>query len=275
MKIRKILNNNVVIAVDRDNQECVAMGCGLAFGKKSGDCFAKSSAEKIFILSNDEIKGRFTELIKNISLENMELSEKIISYAISNYNLRLNDIIHISLTDHINGLSQRLKNNIQLPNQLTFEIKRIYKDEFEIGKYALTLIEKYTGVTPIIDEAAFIALHFVNAETEAKKNDLQKTTSFINDIIKFTENFFNIKLNEDTALYCSFVSHLRFLSQRIFSDESYNENNFLYDILKEKYSEQAEFTEKVANIIKLKYNAEISDEEKAYLLIYVEKLTRV
>ena len=49
MQISKILNNNVVIT-EKDQAEVVAMGRGLAFGKKIGDQIAVDKREKFYTL---------------------------------------------------------------------------------------------------------------------------------------------------------------------------------------------------------------------------------
>ena len=274
VKIRKVLNNNVVIACDRDSQEFIAMGKGIAFGRKTGDCISKSLAEKIFVLSDDDVRNRFHEMLRSIEPESIELAERIISYAVSEYGFELNDIIHITLADHINGLTERLKQNMQLTNQLSAEIRNTYRNEFKTGLYSLGLIEQYTGNVPIEDEAAFIAMHFVNAELKSQTQDNHKMAVFTDDIIRFTEKFLGINFNTDSVLYYQFLSHLKFLAQRVFSDEPFSGSNFLYEFLSPKFPKLSECAEKISDIIKLKYNKVISDEEKAYLIIYFEKFTR-
>lgn len=37
MKIEKVLNNNVVVALDENGAETVLMGRGLGFGRRAGD----------------------------------------------------------------------------------------------------------------------------------------------------------------------------------------------------------------------------------------------
>lgn len=127
---------------------------------------------------------------------------------------------------------------------------------------------------PIEDEAAFIAMHFVNAELKSQTQDTHKTAVFTDDIIRFTEKFLGINFNTDSVLYYQFLSHLKFLAQRVFSDEPFSGSNFLYEFLSPKFPKLSECAEKISDIIKLKYNKVISDEEKAYLIIYFEKFTR-
>ena len=47
VKIKKVLNNNVVIA-QNDNEETILMGLGLGFGKKAGEVVEDKKIEKIF-----------------------------------------------------------------------------------------------------------------------------------------------------------------------------------------------------------------------------------
>ena len=53
MKIEKVLNNNVVQALD-NNVEYIVMGKGLGFQKRVGDLVDKEKIEKTFVLENTE-----------------------------------------------------------------------------------------------------------------------------------------------------------------------------------------------------------------------------
>ena len=53
MKIEKVLNNNVIQALD-NNVEYIVMGKGLGFQKKVGDLVDKEKIEKTFVLENTE-----------------------------------------------------------------------------------------------------------------------------------------------------------------------------------------------------------------------------
>mgnify|MGYP000202327528 CR=1 FL=1 len=53
MKIEKVLNNNVIQALD-NNVEYIVMGKGLGFQKKVGNLVDKEKIEKTFVLENTE-----------------------------------------------------------------------------------------------------------------------------------------------------------------------------------------------------------------------------
>lgn len=54
MKIKKVLNNGAVITTNRDGEEIVVLGKGLAFGKKPGDQIDESKIYKIFSPFDDK-----------------------------------------------------------------------------------------------------------------------------------------------------------------------------------------------------------------------------
>ena len=83
--------------------------------------------------------------IKKVLNNNVVIAEDVITYASKEKGLELNELIHITLTDHIDGVLTRLKKGISLSNQLTMEISRVYDTEFQIGLYAVNLLREKTG----------------------------------------------------------------------------------------------------------------------------------
>lgn len=275
MKILKILNNNVVIAKDEQGEEVIVMKLGLGFAKKTGDTFPREDGQKIFVLSG-ETKDQYRKLLKDINPLAVELAEKIITYAIQEKGLSLNDTIHLTLADHIDGLLARLGKNINMTNQLTLEISRVYTTDFEIGLWAKNLIEERTGFQLLKDEAAFIALHFVNSSKDnaATSDEVNLTVRFINDITAIIEKHYHRKIDEESFSYLRFVRHLKYMAKRIYSDALYQDDSTLYDNVAKSYPKSAECVKKIVRAIELKYKQKVSLEESAYLIIYVEKLIR-
>ena len=59
MKIDKIINNNIVSALDADGKEVIVMGRGLGFGMKAGREIPQAKIEKIFRLDSQNSMDRF------------------------------------------------------------------------------------------------------------------------------------------------------------------------------------------------------------------------
>lgn len=164
MKIEKILNNNVVVTRDEHGRERIVMGRGLAFDQKIGLEIAADQIEKTFTLTGTNLSAQIEPLFASLPLEHILLSQQVIAYAKEHLAGHLSESIYLTLTDHISSAITRFKQGIVLKNPLAADVKRYYPDEFAIGCRANELILKAAGVAFNEDEAAFIALHFVNAE---------------------------------------------------------------------------------------------------------------
>ncbi|MGK9430979.1 BglG family transcription antiterminator LicT [Bacillus atrophaeus] len=275
MKIAKVYNNNVVSVINEHDKESVIMGRGIAFQKKAGDKVDEGRIEKIFTLENKDVSEKFKTLLYEIPLECMEVSEEIISYAKMRLGKKINDSIYVSLTDHINFAIERHKKGLDIKNALLWEIKRLYKEEFSIGKEALLMVEKKTGISLPEDEAGFIALHIVNAELNEEMPNIINITKVMQEILSIVKYHFNIEFDEESLYYYRFVTHLKFFAQRLFNG-TYMESSddFLFETVKEKYHRAYKCTEKIKQYIQKEYDHELTSEELLYLTIHIERVVK-
>lgn len=130
MIINKILNNNVVVILGENEEEQIVMGRGIAFKKSIGDEIDENMIDKVFTLSDKGMANKFTELLKELPLEYVEIANEIIKYAKLQLGKRLNDNLIISLSDHIQTAVERHLEGITVKNVLLWDVKRFYKDEF-------------------------------------------------------------------------------------------------------------------------------------------------
>ena len=62
MKVRKVINNNIVSSADEDGREIVVMGRGIGFQAREGWEIPEERIEKIFRLDNKDSLNRFKDL---------------------------------------------------------------------------------------------------------------------------------------------------------------------------------------------------------------------
>ena len=276
MKIDKIINNNLIRTFDNNGKEILVMGCGLGFQKKIGDTIDRSKIEKIYAIENKNDSNKLMNLLSEIPLEYIQVSNEIISYAKYSLGKRLNDNIYISLTDHISFAIERYKQVLNFKNALLWEIKRFYNHEFLIGKEALTIIKKRLDIMLSEDEAASIALHIVNAQLNSRDmNDTLDITKMIQNILNIVKFHFNIELDEYSLHYERFITHLKFFAQRILSGKvvKSDDANFC-EMIKEQYKDAYLCAEKVKKYILKEFNHEISDEEIMYLTVHIKRIVK-
>jgi beta-glucoside operon transcriptional antiterminator len=273
MKIAKVINNNVISVIDENNKELVIMGRGIAFQKRPGDVVEEEKIEKIFKLDNQDVSEKFKTLLYDIPLEYMEIAEAIINYAKVTMGKKLNESIYVSLTDHIVFAIERSKKGLLISNALLWEIKRIYKDEFAIGLKAIEKINNKLGISLPEDEAGFIAMHIVNAELNEEMPNVVNITKLIQDVLNIVKYHFKIDIDEDSLNYFRFLTHLKFFAQRLFSGTSLgSKDDFLYEMMKEKYKDAIACVKKIKDYIKKEHGQDLTKEEMAYLAIHIERV---
>lgn len=272
MVIEKILNNNVVITTDENNKEIVVMGRGIAFKKRIGDHIPKEIVDKVFKLSDPNMSDNFKELIADIPLEYMKLSDKIILKSKEKLGKKLNDSIYITLTDHMYTAIERAKEGIKVKNALLWDIKRFYKEEFAIGLEALDYIEEKFKVRLPDDEAGFIALHIVNAQMDQDIKIIYEITQIMQEITNVIKYYYGVTFDEESVYYYRFITHLKYFAERLLKNTSYDNNeDDLLNVIKVKYKNAYNCIEKIDEFINKKYNYKLTDEEKLYLTIHVER----
>ena len=272
MEISKVLNNNVAVVIE-NNEEKIVMGRGICFKKKTGDTIAPETIDKVFYLHNQEVLSRFKELVVDIPLEYLEIGEEIMDEAKLSLGKALNDNIYISMVDHIYTAVVRAKDDILVKNALLWDIQRFYKEEYQIGKKALEIIEKKTGVLLPNDEAGFIALHIVNGQLDEDVHDMYEITKIMQEIENIVRYHFKIEFNEESAYYYRFITHLKFFAQRLVEHKKQNkQEDDLLEVVQVKYANAYQCVEKIAIYIKNQYNYELYDEEKLYLTIHIHRV---
>lgn len=276
MKIERILNNNVVIILDCEGKEQVVCGKGIAYKKKAGDILAEEEINKIFVLPDKQINNKFQELLSDIPLEHIELSDDICKYAKLKLGKNLNDSLLISLSDHIYTAILRILDGITVPNVLLWETKRFYEVEFEIGLKALEMIKDRFNVTLPEDEAGFIALHIANAEMDDSNiSQVVEITKIIQEVSNIVKYHFGIEFNTDSVYYYRFITHLKFFAQRLIMGKQNVENdadNDLFNMVKEKYYNAYNCVQKISGFIERKHHHILTNEEKLYLTIHIERV---
>ena len=276
MVIDKIINNNIVSAFDETGLEVVIMGRGIGFQMKRGQEVPVEKVEKIFRIKSQSIAGQLKELLAKMPLEQVQISNEIISYAKKTMKLKLNQSIYVTLTDHISFAISRCKKGIHLENALLWEIKRFYPQEFELGRYAVELVKKRLNVEMPEDEAGFIALHFVNAGYKETTTKSITSTKIIKDVLNIIKCHFSLDLDENDLNYDRLLTHLKYFAKRIVNNNQNNstDSNFAKMIAK-TYQESYECAVKIGDYILKNNNYYVNDDEKVYLTMHIQRVINV
>lgn len=272
MYIKRVYNNNVVM-VDDAGTERIAVGKGIAFGRKRGDVLDSASFEKVFTLDDPTQLSRLERLIKGIPSEYLLIAEDIVSMLRRESASVIDDNVLIALTDHISMALEREQAGIICDNPLLFEIKRFYGREFELALKAREIIRGHLGIEISEAEVGFIALHIVNATMKQRADHLMLSIKMINGILNTVAETFGLTYDEGSVQYERFLRHLQFFSQRVLDKSiAQSEDTFLFHLGKDQYPDALECTERIGAHIEQEYGCVVSDAEKGYLVYHIANL---
>ncbi|MDU5110216.1 MAG: PRD domain-containing protein [Clostridium sp.] len=273
MKILKKLNNNVVLALNDKGEEIIVTGKGLGFRKMPYILEDISLIEKKYIIPQNT---KASEILESIPNEVIKVTEKVIRSGYKELNMEFNADILLTLSDHINFAIQRSKEGVEMRSPLQWEIKHLYPKEYEIGFHSLDIIENDLGVKLDKNEAAFIALHFINAQIG--KHDMTETTkitTIMGEILSLIKYKFKIEFNEDSFEFTRFVTHIKyFIIRQVNNKPLDNDNNDMFDLMKEKLTEELECVEIIEKHLNKNYGWKCTNDEKLYLMLHIQRIRK-
>ena len=161
--IKKAISNNVVCARNERNQERILVGKGIGFKTKAGDEVDLANVEKEYFLKSKNITGKLYALLAQTPEVYMEIADEILKRAQEALKSELDESLLLHLIDHISFAVSRMEQGLEFKNVLLAEIRNFYPKEFDVAKYALSLIKAKTGAALPEDEAGSIAMNIVNA----------------------------------------------------------------------------------------------------------------
>jgi beta-glucoside operon transcriptional antiterminator len=275
LEILRILNNNVVVALNDDQKEVVLMGNGLGFQKKPGFQVDKSRIEKVFEIKNQVESIRIEQMLSEIPEDVITIAFDILNYAKKKLNKEFNETSFISFADHLHTAIQRAKKGIQMKNFLLWDIKRFFPEELAIARKGIQFVNEKMGIELSDDESGFLTLHIVNAEIDSTNEAAINLTQMIEEILTVIKYTLKINFAENDIYFQRFITHLRFFSERVLNarldeiEEDAVENELL---INKKYPEAFEATKKVVELLDTRWHYQASKDEQVYITIHIARI---
>lgn len=257
MEILKVYNNNIVQDSDETGKELIVMGKGLGFQKKVGQEIDHEQIEKRFVLEKDASQGQLDLASLALSADEMELIQSLITRAEEVLNEKFDLSLYIALGDHLHYALARLK-------------------EYQLGLEALDLIKAKFQLDVPEDEAASIALHFVNAQKNADQFSSHKgLTKLVQHLLDIVRLYYGQIADENSVSYHRFVTHLNYFAQRVLSNIEEGQNDeFLYEQVQHNYPEAFACSQRIRIFVEQAYDFTMSKDEQVYLTIHLQRLEK-
>lgn len=280
MRIKKVINNNILCVIDEKGNEMIVTGKGLGFGRKVAQFIDPAQVEKVYRMEDKAGQRRLRELVEQIPLEHLDLTEEMLAEIKAAIPQPLNESLLITLADHVSFAIQRKAQGVEFQNPLAGSILCYYPTEYQLGQRCVALVRERCGVELNPDEAAFIALHIVNAELNTNMSEMYDITRLIEGVIRVVEYYYRDRgvFDRESLAFHRFVVHLRYFAQRLFqgklmTDSSDESDAAFRALIARNCKQHYKCAQCVAEYIQNTWHQTLSQEELIYLTIHLKRVT--
>lgn len=273
MKVKQVYNNNVLLAEDYQQQEVILLGKGIGFGLKRGDEVTPDRVEKIFELSMEE-QYKFQEIVNTLPLDYIMLSDQLVQIIKADLTTAISDSIYITLTDHVYNIMERYQKGIFFDKHVLANVKRLYSREYQTALACVALLRRELDVKIPDDEASFIALHIVAAESQVDFVDLDILTQMTEQMLKIINNCFP-NLDQAGFRYERLSLECRFFAKKVIENQRKKISRHTDDDVanfETKYQTEFQCVYQIMVLYKEKYQYSISIDDQIFLLMQLIQL---
>lgn len=277
MRIKKLINNNILCVVDEKGNELIVTGRGIGFQRHRGELLDPTLVERTYRMEEKTEQKKLRELVEKIPMEHLALTENLIDYIRTQIPQKLNESLLITLADHISFAIARKEQGVVFSNPLKGSIMCYYPTEYQLGMYCLGVIREQLGAVLHEDEAAFIALHIVNAELNTNMSEMYDITNLIEGALSVVEYFYQRKFDRESLDFSRFVVHLRYFAQRLFQGKMMEDDQGEHDVLFRQLimrncAEHYKCAQCIGAFVQNTYRKTLSEEELTYLTIHLKRI---
>ena len=272
--IKRVYNNNVLLAELGDGSEMVLVGKGIGFNHKPGEAVDLETADQRFVPDGSYAASHVAGILSDAPLEQIELVQEILAMAHTELKLEPRQSLLVPILDHLGFAVQRARDGIKVDFPLRWEVAQLYPAEGNLGRRVVALIMARLGVQLQEEEWVAFALHFVNQQWS--KADFSKTVSMTETIARVFSLLsvrWGKNIDENALSASRFVTHLRYLFAR--SAEATGSATIRVDVLasvRQAYPEAADAAMEVAKLIGGALRRELGDDEVSYLALHTSRL---
>ena len=250
-RVIKVLNNNGILVYHVETgKEMILLGNGVGFGKKPTEQIEKLPGAKVYSLVTRRKQESVLKTVNGIRPEFIEATGKIIEEA-ENVFQKINHEMLLPLADHIALAAKRAKENRQLPNPFTPDIRVLFGEEYQVALKGRKIIQQLTGYEISEDEVGFITLHIhAGLSDEAVSQTLDATRI----------------VNEGIAM----MSHMYYMILRTRKGEGTNAdfNEFIF----QNYPRTGEAAKRVCDYMSRQLKQPVAKEEIGFLAIHIQRV---
>lgn len=269
-RIIKVLNNNGILVYNtKSKKEQILLGNGVGFGKKPTQQIEKIEGAKVYSLVTREKSQSVLKVVNGIAPEFIEVAGKIIEAARAEFSEVSSDIL-LPMADHIALAAKRAREDRQIANPFTPDIRVLFAREFAAALKGREIIKEMMGYEISDDEVGFLTLHIHSGLSDERVSETLNTTRIINESIAMIERAFAQKFPVDSLACTRLMSHLYYMIARARKGEPLHAdfNDFIF----EKYPQTGQVAKEVCRFMEKELKTPVLKEEIGFLAIHIQRV---
>lgn len=269
-RITKILNHNSFMGIESKNdQECLIMGKGVAFGKKVGQTVSVTGDARVYSLKELTDRGEAKEIIKSVSPLCLELANEVLDQAEEEFG-KVDRSILFTMADHLDFAVRRIQNGEQISNPLTDDIRIMFYKEYKVAGCIRDLLKEKLGIRIDEHEIGYIALHVHAAIVDENVSQAMEIARTVRECICMVEEETGKSIDVMSLSYNRLMNHVRYMVARAIHGE--NLKMSLNDYMSVKFPGPYMTAEKICRKMEKSLKLPIPDIEIGYLAMHLERM---
>ena len=269
-RITKILNHNSFMGIESKNdQECLIMGKGVAFGKKVGQTVSVTGDARVYSLKELTDRGEAKEIIKSVSPLCLELANEVLNQAEEEFG-KVDRSILFTMADHLDFAVRRIQNGEQISNPLTDDIRIMFYKEYKVAGCIRDLLKEKLGIRIDEHEIGYIALHVHASIVDENVSQAMEIARTVRECICMVEEETGKSIDVMSLSYNRLMNHVRYMVARAIHGEKLKMS--LNDYMSVKFPGPYMTAEKICRKMEKSLKLPIPDIEIGYLAMHLERM---
>lgn len=269
-RITKILNHNSFMGIESKNdQECLIMGKGVAFGKKVGQTVSVTGDARVYSLKELTDRGEAKDIIKSVSPLCLELANEVLDQAEEEFG-KVDRSILFTMADHLDFAVRRIQNGEQISNPLTDDIHIMFYKEYKVAGCIRDLLKEKLGIRIDEHEIGYIALHVHAAIVDENVSQAMEIARTVRECICMVEEETGKSIDVMSLSYNRLMNHVRYMVARAIHGEKLKMS--LNDYMSVKFPGPYMTAEKICRKMEKSLKLPIPDIEIGYLAMHLERM---
>ncbi len=269
-RVEKVLNHNALIGIpENTTQEYLILGKGIGFGKHVSETIEVTGEHKVYSLQESTDRGDKKELATTIDPVYLEIANEILDEAEATFKTIDRDVL-LPMADHLEFAVKRIKNNEQLQNPLTDDIRILFHMEFKVAEKAKAILADKLGISISDDEIGYIALHVHSSIMDQAVSQAMQMADAVRQCVSMVEEETGKKIDTQSLSYNRLLNHIRYMIARTLKGEVIKLD--MNDYINASAANSFQAATRICHELSTSLGKQIHEAEIGYLAMHIERV---